>query len=57
MQGLFREAMVGQRILPTLRAEAPVSLGAPFFNVLGLLAIHLGEYGRAGTYWTNAPPF
>jgi ATP/maltotriose-dependent transcriptional regulator MalT len=51
LQGLFREGLrMGQRMLSTARTEAPVSIGAPFFNVLGLLATHLGEYGHAATH-------
>jgi ATP/maltotriose-dependent transcriptional regulator MalT len=51
LQGCFTEAMrMGQRMLPTARTETPVSLGAPFFNVLGLLATLLGEYDHATAY-------
>ena len=51
LQGRFREATrMGQRILPTARTEAPVSLGAPFLNMLGLLATLLGEYDRGTAY-------
>jgi ATP/maltotriose-dependent transcriptional regulator MalT len=50
-QGLFTEAMrMGRQILPTVRTEAPVSIGAPFFNLLGVLATHVGEYGHAAEF-------